>query len=134
MSEFYDELAADALELLEELGRPVSYSRFTGTVDFVSGSATPVLFATQELFTAVLPASMNFNSRSMAGLDINFMDGLAISIDVRLALVAALGAVFTPLPGDRAAFDSRDWHVLGCTPIDVDGTPVVYVVGLEALS
>ena len=50
---------------------------------------------------------------------------------VRYAIISVVGRVFEPEAGDTTVFDGRNWRFLGCTPLNVDGTPVIYMAGLQ---
>lgn len=127
MSAFYEQLRAEAGQLLADLGRPITFQRSTFEVDLVSGTSFPTVSAEQTLNAAVVPAS----SGTLEAFDVRFMPGIADALHLRFAIVSALGATFMPGPNDRAIFDGHTWEVLGCTPLDVDGTPVTYNVGFR---
>ncbi len=124
----YDEVVADVAEVLAELGRSVTYNRYTVVNDLVAGTSVPTLSLTQPLSSAILPWSgsgMNFE-----GMDVSWMDNVQDATEKRLALVTASGATFVPSPKDVAVFGGNTWNIAGCTPINVNGTDIVFIVGL----
>ena len=127
MSVFYDELRRDANELLAELGRPIIFKRYTYVNDLVEGTSVPTLSASQTLNAAVLPAS----GGTLEAFDVRFMDGAQDDTNVRFAVVSAEGSTFTPGPKDKVDMDGLVWNVMGCTPLNVDGTAVIFSVGLR---
>jgi hypothetical protein len=128
MSALYEGMRAEVDQLLAELGRPVKFQRFTYINDLVEGTSVPSLQAEQELNTATLPATVDI----LKNFEVKYMDGVEDKAMHRFALVSAEGAVFAPEPKDSAVFDGKTWEVIGSTAIDVDGTAVVYGVGLRA--
>ncbi len=124
----YDDMAADVAEILEELGRPVVFNRYTSSNSLVAGTAAPSISVTQTLDTATVPYSAA--GTSFNGLDISFMDSVQDATEKKLGIVTALGSTFVPAPKDKAVFDGKTWNVIGCTPINVNGTGVVFIVGL----
>jgi hypothetical protein len=138
MSAFYAELRAQAGQLLAELGRPIRFRRYESVNDLVEGTSVPTLIAEQTLSGATLPASAG----TLEAFDVRFMDNVQDDSNVRFAIVSAEGAAFTPGPKDMAelgsvqedgtvVFDGKSWHVMGCTPLDVDGVSVIYNIGFR---
>lgn len=127
MSAFYEGLRAEVDQLLAELGRDIIFQRYTYVNDLVEGTSVPTLMASQTLKAAVIPAS----GGTLEAFDVRFMDGAADDTNVRFAVVSAEGATFTPGPKDYALFDGLRWNVMGCTPLNVDGTAVIYSVGFR---
>lgn len=127
MSQFYEDLAADAKALLQEFGRDITLNRYTDTYNAVTGSNTRVLAATQTLSSAVLPASPG----TIQAFDVRFMNDVLDEQNIRFAIMTAVGSTFLPAPMDQAVFDGKTWNVLGCTPLNVDGTAVIYSVGFR---
>lgn len=126
MSAFYEEMAAVAEELLQEFGRDISIHRKTGaTYDKVTGRHTGGSELAQTLRAAVLPASQG----TIQAFDVRFMDNIDASQNLRFAVISTVGHTFVPEPGDTAEFDNSKWRVLGNTPLNVDGTPVIFSVG-----
>jgi len=123
----YAAIAAEAKEIIAEFGLTITFNRYTTTSDPVAGTVQPVLQSTQGLAAAVLPASKG----TLEAFDVRFMDDLLASQDVRFAIVTAHGSLFEPTPGDEATFMGRTWQVLGCTPLNVNGTPVIFSVGFR---
>lgn len=128
MSLFYEEMRAIADGLLLEFGRPITVTRYQETVDKVASSTVKALLASQTLNGAVLPASQG----TLEAFDVRFMEGLLTETNVRFCILSAEGSTFTPEPNDYVeGLDGKTWNVLGCTPLNVDGTAVIYSVGLR---
>ena len=124
---FYDEMAQTALEMLQEFGAPVTFTRVTpGTYDPDTGTTTPNVTTTWAGTAAILPASAG----TIEAFDVRFQDGTLIETNLRALLVAALGLTNQPKPADTVTFaDGSVWTSLGCTPLGPDGvTPLVYNV------
>lgn len=134
MSAYYEALAAKANALIREKGRPITFVRRgkAAAADLVSGTVDLPQLATTTLPAAVLPAS----GGTLEAFDVRFMKDIDAAIDVRFAVVSALDAdggapAFEPRPGDEATFEGRTWQVMGNTPLNVDGTPVIYSIGFR---
>ncbi len=130
MSVFYEELRLTVDELLAELGRQIVFNRYTYVNDFVEGTSVPTLSETQSLWSAVVPAS----SDTLEAFDVKFMSSAQDDINVRFAIVSAEGTTFVPGPKDKAVFDGLTWDVVGNTPLNVDGTAVIFSVGFRLAS
>lgn len=134
MSAFYEALAAEAKALIQELGRPITFLRYAKGQpgDLLEGTVTRTEIGRTVLSGAVVPAS----GGTLEAFDVRFMDGAMTAGDVRFALVSTLqadgsAAGFQPGPGDEAEFEGRTWLVMGNTPVNVDGTPVVFSIGFR---
>lgn len=122
----FEEMALDVAELLEELGQPVLYTRYTHHNDLVEGTSIEVPILRQELRTAIIPAS---GSGNVEQLDVAFMADVADGKERTLAICSTEGAIFRPESKDRAYFKGQEWIIRGCTPINVDGaTDVVFLL------
>lgn len=130
----YLEAQEDARELLEEFGREITISRAIsgygpahnpGQSHVITGLATAV----------VLPASKG----TIEAFD-NRIEGGTL-IDEKLRYVMMLPKIvktspfgpeaFEPQSLDVLTFDGYDWTVLGCTPLNPAGTPVLYSMGVK---
>jgi hypothetical protein len=133
-------MATTADDLMGEYGKLLTFERFGAPV--VNGPAGTLAkrYAT-ETSTAnaiVLPASKGtieaFDNRrealSLAGKRLRYLK------------IAAKRMTFEPMPGDEVCFDETSddvsfdpvrWQVLGCTPVNPNGTPLVYGVGVVKL-
>jgi hypothetical protein len=123
----YAAAAAKAKVLLEKFGGPIVFNRFTDAVDEVAGTVSRAQSQTQSLVAAVLPAS----GGTLEAFDVRFMRDVLDSTDVRFCIVSAAGSSFQPEPKDEAVLLGETWQVMGCTPLNVAGTPVIYSVGLK---
>src|SRR5688572_16334830 len=123
----YAALAADAAALIEEFGSEATVRRTPVTVDNASGAVTPGTPQTQALQAVVLPAS----GGTLEAFDVRFMSDVNDGTDVRFCIMAALGAAFQPEPKDEVDLLGETWQVMGCTPLNVNGTALIYSVGLK---
>jgi hypothetical protein len=131
MSAFYEELQADAHELLAELGQLVTYTRYSVETDLVEGTSGRTPQFTQSLPTAVLP--VKDTASGFDNLDLRPVDGTNATTEVKFAIISAVGASFVPVRGDEATFGGKTWVVLSTTTLNLDGaTDVVYLAGLQA--
>lgn len=127
MSAFYEEMAQVAQDLLVEFGRDLTITRESGEVrDPINGRVTPGGVSTQTLKAATLPVN-----ESTSAFDMTFFEGIGAGAMVRYALISVVGHTFVPTVGDKTSFDGSSWRFLGCTPLNVDGTPVVFMAGLQ---
>lgn len=138
MSALYEQIRADVDQLLAELGRPIRFRRYTYVVDLVEGTSVPTLSSEQVLSAATVPPTGNM----LTDLGVTFMSDVQADTQVRFALVSAEGALFAPGPKDKvelgqyaadgsAAFDGRVWDMIGCSPLDIDGTAVFFAIGFR---
>jgi len=114
VSDFYDEMAEMALELLTEFGAPVTLSRETGgSTDPITGVVTPGVDASVTTTGLIKPYP-----DKMA-------DGVRILDSDRELVLTAEEEVF---PGDKPVVDGEDWAIIRITTIKPAGTAVVYFV------
>lgn len=149
----------DVEALLVEFGMPIVLKRYTKVADKVSEEVTKVLRAQQTLQSAVLPASqgtleafdVRFMQDVMTQTNVRFAimsaaritrlptgeflwDTAAVSFDDGESSWDGLWASdkwFEPQPNDEAEFFDGTWQVLGCTPLNVVGIPLLYSVGFR---
>lgn len=135
MSAFnYARSQATALRLLTKFGRSVTLKRSVpgngpphnpGEPTWISYSAT----------AAVLPASKG----TIEAFDNRLEGGSLIEERLRYVLMAPQMArssgvgpdTIEPRSGDVLEFDGVAWTVLGCTPLNPAGTPVLYPMGVR---
>lgn len=128
MSAFYEQLRAEAGQLLADLGCDMVVKRYMYEANLVEGTSYPVLQSQQTLKGITLPTA----GETIAAFDVSFMDGVKDLAKVRLALMSAEGAEFSPAPKDTILLGSTLWTVFGCTALDLDGTELLYTVGLDS--
>lgn len=124
----YEAIRQDALAILQEFGFQMTLRRYADSGDPVAGSVTRALQTEQQLTAVILPAS----GGTLEAFDVRFMSDVMESTDVRFAIMSAVGAQFMPQPKDVAIYwEAGEWEVMGCTPLDVAGVPIIYSVGLK---
>lgn len=127
MADIYEELQQDALELLEEFGRKIPFSRtIDGEYDPETGGSSGTT-QTDMATVVILPAS----NGTVQAFDIKFDNGTLVESNLRALVIAAKGLEWMPSPGDKATFDDADWTFIGCTPINPAGTPLVYKASVK---
>lgn len=132
MSAFYEEQRANAQALLAEFGRDITFIRYQATNNLVAGTTARVETGRVILKAAVLPAS----GGTLEAFDVRFFEGVNATANVRFAIVAAQDVIgnpasIQPAPNDVAEFDGVTWLVMGNTPLNVDGTAVLFSIGFR---
>lgn len=124
----YAAVREEAKAILDEFGGQMTVRRFADTSNAVAGTVSRVVSQEQTLTAVILPASQG----TLEAFDVRFMSDLLDSTDVRFTIMSASGAAFTPAPKDEVEFwEDGKWQVMGCTPLNVNGTPVIFSVGLK---
>lgn len=137
MSAYYEAMRAKAASLIKDKGRAITIKRYgkaNTAADLLNGTVTRPLLQTIILRGATLPASAG----TLEAFDVRFMEDVSAGTDVRFAIVAAqddtgVPAAFLPGPGDEAeiAGETGTWLLMGNTPLNVDGTPVIFSIGFR---
>lgn len=126
---FYEQSAATALSLITRFGQSLAIRRVSNVPNIATGEATPT--NTDGTITAVVLPAKTTGLNALAGdLDNQALVEAVIKGKGRFLLVAASGAPFAPDADDRVTFESASWRVLGSTPLNPAGTPIVYKVGM----
>jgi hypothetical protein len=124
----YAGIRDEAQAILLEFGFQMQLTRYVDTADAVAGTVQRAPSQQQELTGVILPASQG----TLEAFDVRFMSDVMDSVDVRFCILSASGATFQPEPKDVATFwEPGDWQVMGCTPLNVAGVPLIYSVGLK---
>lgn len=126
---FYGEMATLASDLIGQFGREMTFTRTPKTANGAIGSATSGTATTTKGKVVVLPASKG----TIEAFDNRTEDGSLAGQELRYLKIAALGMSFVPRKLDTVYFDSATWQVLGCTPVNPAGTPIVYGAGVVKL-
>ena len=125
----YTPMAAMADRLIARFGRSLTFTRITVTSNGVAGTVTEAAPETSTGYAMILPSTEG----KMQSFDSRLEDGSLAGRRMRFLRVAALGMTFEPKPLDVVSFDGSTWQVLGCTPVNPAGTPLVYGVGVVEL-
>lgn len=124
----YAAVREEAKAILDEFGGQMTVKRYADSSDAVAGTVSRVVSLEQTLTAVILPASQG----TIEAFDVRFMADLLDSTDVRFTIMSASGSTFVPAPKDVAEFwEDGAWQVMGCTPLNVNGTPVIFSVGLK---
>ncbi len=123
MSAFYDEMAALAVEMIEEFGQELTLKRVTeDAYDPATGEVTPGVTETQAIKVIVLPASKG----TVEAFDNRLVNGTLIESNIRALKIAAKGLLWPPGPGCVVEYEGQDWKMLGATPSNPACTALVY--------
>lgn len=114
MSGFYDELAADALELLEEFGQPVTITIVS--TDSVYDPATSTNINPTTDYPAV-GAIIDLNDREI--------NGTLVQVGDKRVYVSAIGVPDVGL-NDRVTVGGTTYRVINPNTIGPAGIPVLY--------
>jgi hypothetical protein len=126
----YAALASRASTMIGKYGTTIAYKRYTKTVTGSAGTVSSTLLDSTTATAVILPGSSGAN----AAFDNRRDDGSLKGLELRYLKVSAYAFTFTPKADDVITFGSRDWKVLGCTPIDPSGSQaLVYGIGVMAL-
>jgi len=116
MTTFYADMAATALELLQEFGQALTLKRTTG-----SSGPDPV--------TGVVATAGASDNQVTTGLFRNYpardIDGTRIQAGDRLAVLAS---TVEPLLTDRLEVDGEDWAIVDIVTSKPAATAIVYFV------
>lgn len=128
MSQFYDEMADLALEMIREFGQEIVVIREGPFAqDPVSGTVINEEEQRMALQAIVLPVSNStqvFDNRTMS------QDSL-VNERLRFVKAAAKGATFEPRSGDVVEMQGKRWRILGSTPVAPAGIPLLYNFGVQ---
>lgn len=128
MSQFYDDMADLALEMIREFGQEIVVIREGSFAqDPVSGTVINEEEQRMVLQAIVLPVSNStqfFDNRTMG------QDSL-VNQKLRFIKAAAKGATFEPRSGDVVEMQGKRWRILGSTPVAPAGIPLLYNFGVQ---
>lgn len=128
MSQFYDDMADLALEMIREFGQEIVVIREGPFAqDPVSGTVIKEEEQRMTLQAIVLPVSNStqaFDNRTMG------QDSL-VNQKLRFVKAAAKGATFEPRSGDVVEMQGKRWRILGSTPVAPAGIPLLYNFGVQ---
>lgn len=120
--------ATTALSLITKFGQSLTITRISNVRDIVAGSV--VATETPGTLTAVvLPAKSTAVQIATGNLDDAVIEALRKG-KIRFVLAAAKNATFQPDAEDILTFEGASWRVLGCTPLNPAGTPIVFKIGV----
>ena len=124
----YQRMAETALRLIEAKGQQLVLKRATGSsYDPRTDTDIPGEELTQPIQCVVLPASKG----TLEAFDNRVESGTLIEQNLRALKIAAKGLLFEPKAGDYLDFEDSRWKVLGSTPLNPAGIPLVYNATVE---
>lgn len=121
----YAKSQATAERLLKKFGRPVTLKR-----QVPGGPAWDPGVPTWQEYPAIA-AVLPYAKGTIEAFDNRLEGGTLIEERLRYVLMSPVGLPIEPKSGDRVNFDGHDWTVLGCTPLNPAGTPVLYPMGVK---
>jgi hypothetical protein len=132
VSAFYDRMAATALRLITKYGKTttVTFNRYAPSVSAPGGTVTKGSATNTSTATVVV---VPIGRGSGAAFSNRLEDGTLADQTLSQIKVAASSMTFEPKSMDEVSMDSLTWQVVGCSPINPAGTPIVYDVGLTKL-
>lgn len=119
----YIKAQQSALTLIQKFGQKVTLAKVFSNYDPVSGVTTPTLITPSDAWVVSLPASS-----AKLDFDDQFAEDLRIG-KTRLFYMAARGLVFKPESGVYMTYQGATWEIIGATPLNPAGTPLIYTVG-----
>lgn len=124
MSEFYDELLPDVIELLEELGQTMHLRRIVaGVVDPITSSVTGGTQSDIPVRGVILDYNDAIGGRIAGGSGPG--DGSTILAGDRRVL---LDPQVEPLTGDLVVEGGRVWGIIKFSSVNPAGTPMMYTL------
>lgn len=127
-STFYNQMADTALRLIEQFGQKLHGARYkVDDSDYTTGEISESVDIEGDFDGVILPADKGF-----AGQFNDSFEVLSeVFVKVRYLILSAKTSPFVPAAGDLFDFDDKSWIVLGNTPINPAGIPLVYKVGVK---
>lgn len=123
MSEFYEDLIPDVIELLEELGQTMHLRRL---VDPVVDEVASTVTSSPPLDIPVRGVILDYNDGMGGRLGSRQPgDGSVIQFGDRRVL---LDPQVEPLDGDKVVEGGRVWSVVQASRVDPAGVPMLYVL------
>ena len=129
-AQFFSDMRDLAEELCGDFGQSATFTRTTMVPDGSTGGVVP---SGDPLTSTVNVAVLPVESGTGPAFD-NRLEELSLAKKtLRYLIVPAKGMTLEPEALDEVSFEGHLWEVLGCTPINPAGTPVIYGVGVVRL-
>lgn len=124
----YARAADTAARLLAQFGQAVTLTRtVAGGYDPATGVTSPDVTQTQVATAVMLEASQGV----VQSFDVRFESGTLIESNLRSVIIAAEGLAWAPKPADKLVVAGETWTVIGMTPTNPAGVPVIYRVTVK---
>lgn len=126
----YAQSAATALRLITKFGTSLPIKRLTSTNDAPETLEPSEQTETEgTILAVVLPSKASSMTIPNGEADNKFREA-AIKGKLRFILAAAKGATFVPDVDDEITVTNEGiFQIIGCTPLNPAGTPIVYKIG-----
>jgi hypothetical protein len=126
----YPRMAETARRLIAQYGQAVTINRYAPSVN---GSTGVVTKGTATSTATAYAVSIPVSKAPSEAFGNKRESGSLAKKEIRFLQIEAVGCTFEPRPDDEVTMSSATWLVLGCTPVNPAGTPLVYGVGLVKL-
>lgn len=124
----YARAADTAARLLAQFGQSVTLTRtVAGGYDPATGVTSPDVTQTQVATAVMLEASQGV----VESFDVRFEADTLIESNLRSVIIAAEGLAWAPKPADKLVVAGETWTVIGMTPTNPAGVPVIYRVTVK---
>jgi hypothetical protein len=123
----YAQLAKNADKQLAKFGQEITVARYASSRNTATGIVTKGTATLSGIANAIeVPVTVDVLDTFAATLE----PGALVSKILRTFKVSALLG-FQPAPLDEVTLpDNTVWPVVGCTPINPAGTPILYTIGV----
>jgi hypothetical protein len=126
-SSFYTRMAAKTAQLIAKYGLVGTIARYASTATAQTGVVVKGTATATGSFAAV---QMPTNAANSSTFDNRLEDGTLVGKTLQYLVIAAASCPFEPRALDEITIGNVLYEVLGCTPINPDGTGLIYQVGL----
>lgn len=118
----YSAIASDAAAVIKDAGQSITIKFTSGeTFDPATGKTTGGTETSGTFEAAVVPATPDRDGR--------FFGETLVRESMRKLVIAP--GDFVPKAGYTAVFEGAEWTLMGVTPVNPAGTPVVYIAGAK---
>lgn len=126
----YAQSAETALRLITRFGASLNIKRLTNTNDAPETLAPSTQTTTSGTIKAVVLPGKSTTLGILNGEADNKLKDAAVKGKLRFILGAAKNATFAPDADDEIEVPGEGWfQIIGCTPLNPAGTPIVYKIG-----
>lgn len=121
----YPAAASTALRMIADAGFSTRVARVESSYDPVTSTNTITLVRSQSVTVVCLPGN-----RGSKAFDNKYADEL-IKGKLRFFYVAAKGLTYQPEQGDLIEHEGKVWELLGSTPLNPAGVPILYTISAK---
>lgn len=125
----YAQSADTALRLITKFGTTLNMKRFTAVNNAPETLEPSTLTETAGTIKGVVLPGKSTTLGILNGEADNKLKEAFIKGKLRFILAAAKGATFAPDADDEITLPEGVFQIIGCTPLNPAGTPIVYKIG-----